>query len=105
MHHQLLCSKDDKEEFGNALVDVITNRKTVIIDDLKAHKLEVIGQDMSRLLDVLMTEIGMKGEKNSQTYSPTYERPIRDRKWTISERKVEPYDHTLQVGWKVNIDN
>jgi hypothetical protein len=37
MHHQLLCSKDEKEEFGNALVDVITNRETVIIDDLKAQ--------------------------------------------------------------------
>jgi hypothetical protein len=52
-----------------------------------------------------MTEIGMKGEKDSQTYSPTYERPIRDKKWPISERKVEPYVDMLQVGWTVKINN
>jgi hypothetical protein len=38
------------------------------------HKLEVIGRVMSKVWDVLVTEIGMKREKDSYTYSPVYER-------------------------------
>jgi exonuclease III len=34
---QVVCSKQEMEEFGNMLEDVITNRKTVIRGDLNAQ--------------------------------------------------------------------